>query len=70
MNEEEKMKTTHYIVWNDNRKEGVIFDNKSDARYAARHRSGGVIESTLADDFREMYEEGKRAIQPIEITND
>lgn len=59
------------IVWNKNQSEGVIFkesdDYRSDVLHAAGSNKSNPV-STLADDFRENYDEhaGKK-IQEVEI---
>ncbi len=58
---------TYYIVWNESRTEGAVFDDRSDAEFAARHRPHGVMESALADAFRELNEDDALTIEEVEI---
>ena len=54
------------IVWNVNRTEGFITDERADAIAAAGNRQV-QYESTIGAEFREQYEDQKRAIQTVEI---
>lgn len=59
------------IVWNSTKAEGVIFKENPDVVNDVLHAAGGQKSnpvSTLADDFRENYDEhGGKSIQEIEI---
>ncbi|EJS0970500.1 hypothetical protein NW995_002496 [Salmonella enterica] len=59
------------IVWNSRKTEGVIFKENPDIVNDVLHAAGGPKSnpvSTLADDFRENYDEHKgKTIQTIEI---
>lgn len=59
------------IVWNAGKTEGVIFKENPDMVSDVLHAAGGQKSnpvSTLADDFRENYDEHRgKSIQEIEI---
>lgn len=58
-----------YLVLIDNGSEGVMFENKLDARFAATGKKGGFGRATLADEFREIYayDEPKKQFRMVEI---
>ena len=51
--------TTLYLVWNHGKSECVGFDNETDAKFASTgdHKFGRFGYSSLAEDFRELYED-------------
>lgn len=46
----------YYIVWNKARNEAAVFDDYDDACHAAGKRKSNFC-STLADAFRDIYDE-------------
>lgn len=62
---------TVYLVWNKSHSECVGFDDKQDAKYASTGRQTSLGYSSLAGEFREVYEdeigEGNFDITEIKI---
>ena len=56
----------YYIVWNENRTEGVVFDNIKDAEICATG-AFGIVYSTLGYEFAEIYEDEVRFAEHVEI---
>ncbi len=48
---------TVYLVWNKSHCECVGFTDKQDAKYASTGRQTSIAYSSLAGEFREMYED-------------
>ena len=67
--------TTLYLVWNQGKSECVGFNDETDAKFASTgdHKFGRFGYSSLAGDFRELYEdeadEQDFEIQKIELEN-
>lgn len=58
--------TQYHIVWNADRSEGFITNDENDAIAAAGNRRVNG-ESALGADFRDHYDDQKRAIQAVTI---
>lgn len=59
----------YYIVWNEEKTEGVIFDDERDAIFAQSGKRSMVGHSTLAYDWRDNYDDldGDVEIQEVEL---
>ena len=54
--------TEYWIVWNEARNEGVIFEDEKDAQFASTGKQKSAAVSTLADAFcRDIYPDEKRS---------
>ena len=49
--------TTLYLVWNSNKSECVGFLDKQDAKYASTGTQTSIGYSSIAGEFREIYED-------------
>lgn len=61
----------HYIVWNKNKSEGVVFEDMRDALHASNEDCMSNFTSSLADHFKESYlddEEGVLEMQTVDLS--
>lgn len=47
----------YFIVWNEDKSEGVIMNDKADAQYTATGVRRGFDVTSLGDNFRELFDE-------------
>lgn len=58
---------TIYIVWNENKSEGFVTDDKDDAKYCSTGKETGFGIPTIAEAFRECYGQGPFKIEKMEL---